>query len=303
MDKLEILVDETLSDCRVDRALTVLSGLSRSRLQKLIEQGQLLRNGCLLKKSDLLVLGDQISLLLPDPTQSLVLPEKIPLTIVYEDDCMLVVEKPKGMVVHPAPGNPDGTLVNALLYACDGRLSSIGGVIRPGIVHRIDKDTSGLLMVAKTDAAHLALSEQIATHRFFRSYRTVAHGHFREPEGTITFPIGRSQKDRKKQAVNGINPREAESSYRVLEEYREFSELSVTLKTGRTHQIRVHLAAVGHPVAGDSVYGPKNGVKSLSGQCLHAQRLGFYHPKSGEYMEFSSPLPDYFTQFLKTLPR
>lgn len=223
------------------------------------------------------------------------------MSIVYEDDDLLVVDKPKGMVVHPAPGNPDGTLVNALLYHCGDSLSGINGVIRPGIVHRIDKDTSGLLIVAKNDFAHVNLAEQIRVHSFTREYRAVVHGNLKQDEGTVNAPIGRSPKDRKKMAVTDRHSRNAVTHYQVLERFGDYTYIKCRLETGRTHQIRVHMAYLGHPLAGDTVYGPKNTPKSLNGQCLHAGLIGFIHPRTGEYMEFSSELPDYFQTFLRTL--
>ena len=215
---------------------------------------------------------------------------------------MLVVNKPKGMVVHPAAGNPDNTLVNALLFHCKGSLSGIGGVIRPGIVHRIDKDTSGLLMVAKNDEAHLCLSEQIKEHSFTREYEAVIVGHLNDSEGKIDAPIGRSKKDRKKMAVTEQNSKNAVTYYKVLEEFSGFSHVRLRLETGRTHQIRVHMAYIGHPLAGDGVYGGKNAQRAIEGgQCLHARKIGFIHPRTGEYMEFTSDLPDYFNLFLEKL--
>ena len=228
--------------------------------------------------------------------------QDIPLDIVYEDSDLLVVDKPKGMVVHPAAGNPDGTLVNALLFHCKESLSGIGGVVRPGIVHRIDKDTSGLLIVAKNDSAHIKLSEQIKEHSFTREYEAVIVGHLKEKEGTVDAPIGRSKNDRKKMAVTGFNSKNAVTHYKVIEEYSGFSYVGFKLETGRTHQIRVHMAYLGHPLAGDGVYGGKNAQNAIQGgQCLHARKIGFIHPTSGEYMEFYSDLPEYFTCFLEKL--
>lgn len=229
-------------------------------------------------------------------------PQDIPLDIIFEDDDLLVVNKPKGMVVHPAAGNPDGTLVNALLYHCGDSLSGIGGVVRPGIVHRIDKDTSGLLMVAKNDTAHLKLSEQIKEHSFTREYEAVIIGHLKEQKGSIDAPIGRSKNDRKKMAVTELNSKNAVTRYEVLEEYPGFSYVRLRLETGRTHQIRVHMAYLGHPLAGDGVYGGRNAERIMEGgQCLHARKIGFIHPTTGKYMEFTSPLPEYFTKFLEKL--
>ncbi|MBR5015272.1 MAG: RluA family pseudouridine synthase, partial [Clostridia bacterium] len=235
----------------------------------------------------------------PEPTEIEAKPQDIPLDIFYEDDDLLVVNKPKGMVVHPAAGNPDGTLVNALLFHCKGSLSGINGEIRPGIVHRIDKDTSGLLVVAKNDATHQKLAEQIKEHSFTRCYKAVVHGNIKDDEGTIDAPIGRSPKDRKKMAVTDKNSREAVTHFKVLERFKDYTYIECKLETGRTHQIRVHMAYRGNPVAGDTLYGPKNTPKDLNGQCLHAYKLGFVHPKTGEYLEFEAPLPEYFEKFLK----
>ena len=216
----------------------------------------------------------------------------------YEDNDLLVVNKPRGMVVHPAPGNYSGTLVNALLWHCKGNLSGINGVIRPGIVHRIDKDTSGLLLVAKNDAAHVSLSKQISIHSLDREYKAVVHGRLKELSGPVDAPIGRNPNDRKKMCVTERNSKNAVTHYNVIEEYRDFSFVALKLETGRTHQIRVHMAYIGHPVAGDPVYGPKKGVVSLNGQCLHAGLLGFDHPSTGEHIRVEAPLPEYFTDFL-----
>ncbi len=278
--------------------------LSRSALQGLIEQGLVTRDGAPVNKKEKVAPGAVYRVALPDPQPIEAQPQNIPLDIVYEDDDLLVVNKPKGMVVHPAPGNPDGTLVNALLYHCAGQLSGIGGAIRPGIVHRIDKDTSGLLVVAKNDAAHQALSAQMSVHSIHRVYHAVVYGNLREDEGFVERWIGRDPHDRKKMAVmaeNAAGARYAYTGWHVQERYGNFTYVACKLKTGRTHQIRVHMASTGHPLAGDAVYGPKNCIKSLNGQCLHAKELGFVHPKTGEWMQFDSPLPPYFTDFLTRL--
>lgn len=277
------------------------SDLTRSAVQKHIENGCVFVNDRPLSKSYKSKTGDTICLELPDPQTLDVIPQNIPLDIVYEDDDLLVVNKPKGMVVHPAAGNYDGTLVNALLYHCGDSLSGINGVIRPGIVHRIDKDTSGLLIVAKNDNAHHHLAAQIQEHSFKREYRAVVVGRMPSDSGTVDLPLGRSPVDRKKQAVNGLNPRHAVTHYEVLEEYPGFSFCKFTLETGRTHQIRVHCAALGHPVAGDAVYGNAKQTYGLQGQCLHAAVIGFVHPTTGEYLLFSSELPTYFNDFLKKI--
>ena len=254
-----------------------------------------------MQKKSRLIAGQELTLSIPDPVELAAVPQDIPVDIVYEDESVIVVNKPKGMVVHPAPGNPDGTLVNALLWHCRGKLSSINGVIRPGIVHRIDRDTSGLLLVAKTDQAHLSLSEQIKAHSCDRVYQAVVYGRMKEPEGRVDAPIGRNPLERKEMCVTARNSKEAVTNYRVLQEYEGFSHLELRLETGRTHQIRVHMAYLGHPVAGDPVYGPKKVIKSLEGQCLHAKSIAFDHPVTGERMRFDSELPAYFTDFLRTL--
>lgn len=277
-----------------------MEGHTRSSVQKLIVQGMVLVNGAPAAKNYRLRAGDKAAVELPDPEPLEAVPQDIPLDIVYEDRDLLVVNKPKGMVVHPAPGNPDGTLVNALLWHCGESLSGINGVVRPGIVHRIDKDTSGLLMVAKNDRAHQSLAAQIADHSFTRVYNAVVYGNLRQEEGTVSAPIARHPNDRKKMAVIP-GGREAVTHYRVLERFDGFTLVECRLETGRTHQIRVHMAHIGHPVAGDPVYGPKKCIASLGGQCLHARLLGFVHPTTGEYLEFDSGLPAYFTEFLQKL--
>ncbi|WP_294409030.1 RluA family pseudouridine synthase [uncultured Ruminococcus sp.] len=285
---------------RVDKFLAAqLDGLTRSGIQKLITAGSVLVGGKPADKNYKLRSGDVVDVTIPDPEVLDVRPQDIPVDIVYEDDSLLVVNKPKGMVVHPAAGNPDGTLVNALLYHCDGRLSSINGVIRPGIVHRIDKQTSGLLMVAKTDKAHNCLAQQIKEHSFTREYQAILTGRLKEKSGTINAPIGRSKYDRKKMCVTQLNSKEAVTHYEVLEEFGQYSLVKFRLETGRTHQIRVHSAYIGHPVLGDDVYGKP--FKGLEGQCLHAKKIGFVHPETEEYMEFDSELPQYFTAVLNRL--
>lgn len=275
------------------------TSITRSSIQKLIDSGNILVNDKQVSKNYKLRLNDKIYIMIPDPVELDVLPQNIPLEIVYEDDDLLVVNKPKGMVVHPAAGNPDGTLVNALLYHCKSRLSSINGVIRPGIVHRIDKNTSGLLMVAKTDYAHNHLAEQIKEHSFTREYEAIVCGRFKEKVGTIDAPIGRNKFDRKKMCVTPINSKNAVTHYEVIDEFGQYSLVRFKLETGRTHQIRVHSAYIGHSVFGDDVYG--KAVKGIEGQCLHAKKVGFVHPVSNEYMEFDSDLPEYFIKILSKL--
>ena len=291
------------SECkgeRLDKWLSEqLDELTRSAVQKLIDSGEILVNGEKAPKNYKLKGGEEITVALPEPEVLDVKPQNLPIDIVYEDDDLLVVNKPKGMVVHPAAGNPDGTLVNALLYHCEGRLSSINGVIRPGIVHRIDKLTSGLLIVAKNDMSHNKLAEQIKEHSFTREYQAINCGRFKDKTGTIDAPIGRSKYDRKKMCVTELNSRHAVTHYEVIEEFSQYSLVKFRLETGRTHQIRVHSAYIGHPVLGDEVYGKP--FKGLEGQCLHAKMIGFIHPSTGEYMEFDSELPEYFQSTLLKL--
>lgn len=302
MEQREYIVEAEGAGQRIDRFLSGEdTGLSRSALQALVADGHVLCNGRLVAKSLKLKAGDTIVLEIPDAKPIEAVPQDIPLEIVYEDEHLLVVNKPKGMVVHPAPGNPDGTMVNALLWHCAGRLSGIGGAIRPGIVHRIDKDTSGLLVVAKTDAAHQALTEQMSVHSIHRVYHAVVYGNLKEDTGFVEAPIGRDPKDRKKMAVTQQNSKYAYTGWQVLERFGNFTYIACKLKTGRTHQIRVHMASIGHPLAGDAVYGPKNCIRSLNGQCLHAKELGFVHPATGEWMQFDSSLPDWFQDYLSRL--
>lgn len=296
---ISVSIDSETSGERLDKLLSdLLCDYSRSFVQNLVASGLVTCNGKAVNKSFRPKNGDVIAFSVPEPKELSLEPQDIPLDIVYEDSDLLVVNKPRGMVVHPAPGNYDSTLVNALLWHCKGNLSGINGVIRPGIVHRIDKDTSGLLLVAKNDAAHVSLSSQISAHSLDREYRAVVHGHLKEPEGTVDAPIGRSSNDRKKMCVTNQNSKNAVTHYRVIEEYKDFSFVALKLETGRTHQIRVHMAHLGHPVAGDYVYGPKNGVSFLNGQCLHAGIIGFEHPSTGERIKLEASLPDYFNDFL-----
>ncbi len=288
--------------CKGDRLDSYLSsnckGLTRSGAQKLIEAGKVRVNGEIKQKRYICAENDVIEVEIPTPVEDKAIAQEIPLDIVYEDEHLLIVNKPKGMVVHPAAGNRDGTLVNALLAHCKGQLSGINGVIRPGIVHRIDKDTSGLLIVAKTDSSHVKLAEQIKMHSFMRVYNAVLCGRFKQEKFDVDKPIARSKKDRKKMAVD-IEGRNALTHFEVLTQYEKYALVKCTLETGRTHQIRVHSSYIGHPVAGDAVYGKAE--KGLVGQCLHAKQIGFVHPITGEYMEFDSELPEYFTSFIKTL--
>lgn len=299
MEKFVLNVEETDSGIRLDKWLASKkeTDMTRTALQNLIESGGVLVNGKTVSKNYKQKSGDVIEVTIPDPVELDAKPEDIPLDIVYEDESLLVVNKPKGMVVHPAPGNYSGTMVNALMYHCKGRLSGINGVIRPGIVHRIDKNTSGLLIVAKTDTAHNFLAEQIKEHSFTREYELVAEGRFRETEGTVNAPIGRNPDDRKKMCVIYTNSKNAVTHYNVIEQFEKYAHLKCRLETGRTHQIRVHMSYIGHPVLGDDVYGKP--FKGIDGQCLHAKKIGFIHPVSHEYMEFDSELPEYFKEILR----
>ena len=302
MNDKEIIIVPDISSDRIDKIIpTLYTGLSRSSAQQLIEEGMILVNGAVCNKKTVVKRGDEIEITLPEPTVLSVDAEDIPLDIVYEDEHLLVVNKPKGMVVHPAAGNYNGTLVNALMHHCGDSLSGINGVIRPGIVHRIDKDTSGLLVVAKTDTAHRGLAEQIKEHSFTRIYNTVVVGNIKDDSGTINAPIGRHPKDRKKQAVTDKNSKNAVTHYEVLERFNGFTYLKVTLETGRTHQIRVHMAYRGNPVAGDVVYGNPKKTYGLDGQCLNASTIGFIHPVTGKYLEFTTELPEYFKDFLRRI--
>lgn len=300
MNSYEFNIPDENAGARIDKFLSEQElGITRSGIQKLIDDGAVTVCGKRTGKNYKLRTGDTVLVEIPEPEALDVVPQNIPVNIIYEDDSLLVVNKPKGMVVHPAAGNPDGTLVNALLYHCRGRLSSINGVIRPGIVHRIDKNTSGLLMVAKTDAAHNFLAAQIKEHSFTREYQAILTGRLKEKSGKIDAPIGRSRYDRKKMCVTELNSKNAVTHYEVLEEFGQYSLVRFRLETGRTHQIRVHSAYIGHPVLGDDVYG--KAYKGLEGQCLHAKKIGFIHPETKAYMEFDSELPEYFTSVLNKL--
>ena len=277
----------------------VLPDLTRSAAQRLMEEGRVYREGKPLKKNRRLDVGDQITVVIPDPVPLEAVPQDIPLDVVYEDRDVIVVNKPVGLVVHPAPGHPDGTLVNALLHHCGESLSGINGVVRPGVVHRIDRDTSGLLIAAKNDAAHLALADQLRDHSLYREYEAVVVGGMKEDSGVIDLPIARHRTDRKRMAVDWQTGRPAVTHWTVLERLNGYTRLQCRLETGRTHQIRVHLAHLGRPVLGDQVYGGvRKGFPELEGQCLHARRLSFVHPRTGERVTLECPLPDYFTATL-----
>ncbi len=305
-DSMAVPFDEEISliaeaEARLDVFAATAADISRARAQALIEGGAVTVNGKSVPKRTKLKPGDKVVILLPPPEDIDAKPQNLPLDMVYEDDYLLVVNKPQGMVVHPAPGNPDGTLVNALLYHLQGRLSSINGKLRPGIVHRIDKDTAGLLIVAKTDAAHISLAEQIAAHSFTRCYEAVVRGCPKEAAGTVDAPIARHRTDRKRMAVVP-GGREAVTHYSLIKAYKGFSHLRLQLETGRTHQIRVHMAHIGHPVAGDPVYGGAE-LAGLTGQCLFAKHIGFRHPITDQWLEFEAPLPEFFNKVLNHLDK
>lgn len=298
-EPLELYVKE--SGQRLDKYLgQVLTDYTRSFLQKQIEEGNILINGIVQPARYKVKQGDSITVNIPEPKEVDIIAENIPIEILYEDDDLIIVNKTQDMVVHPAPGNYTGTLVNALLYHCKDGLSGINGEVRPGIVHRIDKDTSGILMIAKNDKAHLALSSLLKDHHITRKYHAIVYGTFKEKEGIVEKPIGRSPKDRKKMAIVS-DGRYAKTHYRVLEEFDKFSYVELTLFTGRTHQIRVHLASIGHPILGDPIYGPQKSMWGLTKQTLHAKVLGFEHPTTSRYVEFNSDLPGYFQTILDRL--
>ena len=313
MDESIWIIQKEEAGSRLDVFVTEQEDeLTRSRVQKLLSEGHLTVNGKEVKAGYKLRAGETVRLELPEIKELNADPEKMDLEILYEDEDVAVVNKPRGLVVHPSAGHEDHTLVNGLMYAFQGSLSGIGGVLRPGIVHRIDKDTSGLLMVCKSDRAHQALSERLKTHDIDRVYHAVVHGRFKEPEGTINAPIGRMNEDRKKMTVRP-DGREAITHYQVLKEYPDFSYIEVTLETGRTHQIRVHMRSIQHPVLGDPLYGPAKQNTAVGkrlekmdfwpGQILHAKVLGFVHPVTGEKMRFESELPDYFKTVLDELEK
>ena len=288
---------------RLDAFLSAqLDGLSRSHIQKILKGGGVLVNGRPEKSSYRVAPGDQVELEVPEPEEPEILAEEMDLDILYEDRDIILINKPKGMVVHPAAGHYSGTLVNGLMAHCREDLSGINGVLRPGIVHRIDMDTTGVLIACKNDFAHAGIAQQLKIHSITRKYYAIVHGVIREEEGTVNAPIGRHPTDRKKMSINTKNGREAVTHYRVLQRFEKFTYVECQLETGRTHQIRVHMASIHHPLLGDTVYGPaKCPVSGLQGQTLHAGVLGFIHPRTGEYMEFSAPLPEYFQELLKKL--
>ena len=302
MDRLEFIAGEDGNAERIDRYLAErCPDFSRSYLQKLLKEQAVSVNGKAVKANYKVQSRDRIILEIPEAEKADILPEDIPLDILYEDDYLLVVNKPKGMVVHPSAGHMEGTLVNAVMAYCGDHLSGINGVLRPGIVHRIDKDTTGALLVCKDDAVHRDLAEQLKEHSIKRRYRAVVWGNLKEDQGTEEGPIGRHPIDRKKMAVNYKNGKDAVTHYQVLERFGQYTYIDSRPETGRTHQIRVHMASIGHPLLGDSVYGPSKNPWKLQGQTLHAMVLGFRHPVTGEYMEFTAPLPEYFSELLDKL--
>lgn len=304
MEELRFQITEETEDERIDKCMSLLvENLSRSFIQKLIKEGNVLVNGKPVKGSYRVKCDDWVVFSVPESVEPNIEPENIPLDILYEDADLIVVNKPKGMVVHPAAGHYSGTLVNALMYHCGSGLSGINGVLRPGIVHRIDRDTTGSVIACKNDKAHRCIAEQLKEHSINRRYRAICFGELKQEEGTIDQPIGRHPNDRKKMAVNPQNGKRAVTHYRVLQRFQGYTYIECVLETGRTHQIRVHMASIGHPLLGDVVYGPgKCPIAGLEGQTLHAGILGFIHPRTGEYMEFTAPLPEYFEKLLNTLP-
>lgn len=300
MEQITVTPEQT--NIRIDKMLSAFyKDYTRSYLQKLFVSGNILVNGGRVKPSYKLVQGDQISIDIPPPEEAEIPAENIPLDILYEDSDVILINKPKGMVVHPAAGHYTGTLVNGLMYHCKGELSGINGVMRPGIVHRIDMDTTGVLIVCKNDSSHNCIAEQLKEHSITRRYYAVIYGNIKEDEGTINAPIGRHPIDRKKMAINHKNGREAVTHYTIKERFGDYTLIECRLETGRTHQIRVHMASIGHPLLGDTVYGPNKNPFHLQGQALHAYVLGFIHPRTNEYMEFQAELPDYFETLLNTL--
>ena len=302
MDKIIFRVEKENAGIRIDKYLSDnMEDISRSYLQKLLKEKSITVNEKEIKANYKVQEGDVVSVSVPEPGEPDILPEEIPLDILYEDDSLMVVNKPKDMVVHPSAGHLSGTLVNAVLFHCKGNLSGINGIMRPGIVHRIDKDTTGALLICKTDTCHRILAEQLKVHSITRKYRAVVQGNLKDDEGTIEGPVGRHPADRKKMAINYKNGKEAVTHYRVLERFGNATYIECQLETGRTHQIRVHMASIGHPLLGDMTYGSSKNPYHLQGQALHAMVIGFLHPVTNTYMEFTAPLPEYFLKLLEKL--
>lgn len=302
MDKIIFRVEKENAGIRIDKYLSDnMEDISRSYLQKLLKEKSITVNEKEIKANYKVQEGDVVSVSVPEPEEPDILPEEIPLDILYEDDSLMVVNKPKDMVVHPSAGHLSGTLVNAVLFHCKGNLSGINGIMRPGIVHRIDKDTTGALLICKTDTCHRILAEQLKVHSITRKYRAVVQGNLKDDEGTIEGPVGRHPADRKKMAINYKNGKEAVTHYRVLERFGNATYIECQLETGRTHQIRVHMASIGHPLLGDTTYGSSKNPYHLQGQALHAMVIGFLHPVTNTYMEFTAPFPEYFLKLLEKL--
>lgn len=301
MEKLCFEITEEQEDERIDRFLAQLQSLSRSYIQKMMKEEAVKVNGLPVKGSYRVKIDDLVEFMLPEAVEPDIVPEDIPLDVLYEDKDVIVINKPKGMVVHPAAGHYSGTLVNALLYHCGAELSGINGVLRPGIVHRIDRDTTGSVIACKNDAAHGSIAAQLKEHSVNRKYHAICHGVLKADEGTIDRPVGRHPIDRKKMAINEKNGKQAVTHYRVLKRFKEYTYVECALETGRTHQIRVHMASIGHPLLGDDVYSARKCPFHLQGQTLHAKILGFRHPSSGEYIETDAPLPEYFRHLLEIL--
>ena len=302
MEEFRFQITEEMEEERIDKCMSLLiDSLSRSFIQKLIKDGQVRVNGTVVKGSYRVKADDDVQFCLPESVEPDIQPEKIPLDILYEDKSVVVVNKPKGMVVHPAAGHYSGTLVNALMYHCGSELSGINGVMRPGIVHRIDMNTTGSVIVCKNDAAHNCIAEQLKEHSIRRCYHAICHGSLKEDQGTIVGAIGRHPTDRKKMAINEKNGKHAVTHYKVLKRFKDYTYIECRLETGRTHQIRVHMASIGHPLLGDEVYSNRKNPFILQGQTLHAKILGFIHPVSDVYIEIDAPLPDYFIHLLKIL--
>lgn len=298
----KFVVCEDDADERIDKYLALQNNeMSRTRIKNLLNDGKVTVNGKVVKPNYKVMVNDHIELDIPDPVSVDIMPQNIPLDIVYEDDDIIIVNKDKGLVVHPAPGHYNDTMVNALMYHCKDNLSGINGELRPGIVHRIDRDTTGLLVVCKNDVAHNFIAEQLKEHSGTRKYTAIVYNSFNEDEGTVNAPIGRDIHDRKKMAINYKNGKEAITHYKVIERFKNFTLIECQLETGRTHQIRVHMASINHPLLGDDVYGPKQCPFNLKGQTLHAGTLGFIHPSTKEYVEFNQPLPEYFNKLIEIL--
>lgn len=302
MNEFRFQITEELQDMRIDVCIhELLDTLSRSYIQKLIKDGSVSVNRTVVKSNYRVRTDDDVVFVLPDAVEPDIVPENIPLSILYEDNDLLIVNKPKGMVVHPAAGHYSGTLVNAIMYYCKEDLSGINGVMRPGIVHRIDRDTTGSLIVCKNDEAHNAIALQLKEHSITRKYRAICYGVIKDDEGTVCAPIGRHPTDRKKMSTQAVNGKDAVTHYKVLQRFDKYTYIECTLETGRTHQIRVHMAAIGHPLLGDDVYANRKCPFGLQGQTLHAMTIGFIHPRTGEYIETEAPLPDYFVRLLQIL--